>query len=391
MGGKVTEEEINHIKNFEKEIKSLRTKVFKLEEISSTGRLLSGVAHELNNSLTSIMGLTQVALMNNLDISSRKNLEMVLAESKRSAKIVENALALVNKKKTEKKLTNINNLLEKTVNLRAYQFKVNNIESSFDLFPELPPTLIDSKRLQRVFLDILYNCEHSILQTKKEGKISIKTDFQSHKKDLIFINISDNGAGLLPESLKRIFVPSFSSNETIEGLNTAQAIIKEHGGRLIVESQPDKGNSFDIILPRVKDEEGSLIREKRVPFLRKVDVRNVLVVDDEPVIINLIRNILSRKGFVVESACDAHTALEKIWNEEFALIISDIKMPGLDGQWLYEQVKEKDALLARSIIFTTGDTASEKTQEFLESVDNFIISKPFDIETFNKVIEEVAS
>jgi len=391
MGGKVTKEEINHIKNFEKEIKSLRTKVFKLEEISSTGRLLSGIAHELNNSLTSIMGLTQIALMNNLDISSRKNLEMVLAESKRSAKIVENALILVNKKKTEKKLTNINNLLERTVNLRAYQFKVNNIESSFDLFSELPPTLIDSKRLQRVFLDILYNCEHSILQTKKEGKISIKTDFQSHKKDLIFINISDNGAGLLPEPLKRIFVPSFSSNETIEGLNTAQAIIKEHGGRLIVESQPDKGNSFNIILPIVKDEEGSLIREKRVPFLREVDVRNVLVVDDEPIIINLIRNILSRKGFVVESACNAHTALEKIWNEEFALIISDIKMPGLDGQWLYEQVKEKDALLARSIIFTTGDTASEKTQEFLESVDNFIISKPFDIETFNKVIEEVTS
>jgi len=387
----VTEEEINHIKNLEKDIKSLRIKVFKLEEISSTGRLFLGVAHELNNSLTSIMGLTQVALMNNLDISSRKNLEMVLAESKRSVKIIENALSLVNKKKTEKKLTNINNLLEKTISLRAYQFKVNNIESSFDLFPDLPPTLIDSRRLQRVFLDILYNCEHSIIRSKKKGKISIKTDFQRHKKDLILINISDNGAGFSPEPVKRIFVPSFYSNEANEGLNMAQAIIKEHGGRLIVESQPDKGNSFSIILPIVRDGEGSLIKEKRVPFLREVDVRNVLVVDDEPVIINLIRNILSRKGFVVESACDAHTALEKICNEEFALIISDIKMPGLDGQWLYEQIKEKDALLAGSIIFTTGDTASEKTQEFLDGIDNFIISKPFDIETFNKIIEEVTS
>jgi len=239
------------------EERRLREQLLQSEKMSAVGQLVSGVAHELNNPLAGVMGYTQLMMSRPIDPKLRNDLERVFNEAQRAAKIVQNLLTFARKHKPEKRYLGLNGIIEKTLELRAYEMKVSNIvvETAFD--PVLPRTLLDFHQMQQVILNIVTNAEQAMLEAHGRGRLAITT---RGRGDHVEVRFQDDGPGIPPEHLSRVFDPFFTTKPvgkgTGLGLSICDGIVKEHGGILRVESSPGRGAAFVIELP-ILGEEGS--------------------------------------------------------------------------------------------------------------------------------------
>jgi two-component system NtrC family sensor kinase len=208
---------------------------------------------------------------------------------------------------------------------------------------------------------------------------------------VIIVEFEDNGPGIPSESLGRIFDPFFTTKEVGQGtglgLSICYGIVKEHKGRIYASNAPRGGAVFTVEIP-VRRPAASIRTEAEVRSAAPaVSSRGeILVVDDEEVLLDILSQALQMDGHRVESALNGASALRMIRQKRYDLIISDLKMPGMDGQELYEKVLEMDRSLARRIIFSTGDVVSPETRDFLDATGNAYLQKPFDIEQIRRVV-----
>jgi len=221
--------------------------------LAAVGELAAGVAHELNNPLAAIQGLAQLLTQSNdLSETISKDLNTVYIEAKRAAKITQNLLSFARKHKPERQLISINEALEKILELRAHQMKVNNIELWAQLQPILPMTMADFYQMQQVFMNIIINAEQAMIEAHGRGRLLVET----RKVDgVIQITFTDDGPGILEENLKRIFDPFFTTKEpgkgTGLGLSICYGIVKAHAGQIHVRSKPGEGATFVVEIPIV--------------------------------------------------------------------------------------------------------------------------------------------
>ncbi|HXK32945.1 MAG TPA: ATP-binding protein [Dehalococcoidia bacterium] len=351
------------------------------EKMSSVGQLVSGVAHELNNPLTGIMGFAQLLLLKDLDEGVRQQVETIYAEAERASKIVSNLLSFARRRKAQKDPSNINTLIERVLELRNYDLRVRNIDTELDLDPDLPETMVDPNQMQQVFLNIILNAEQAMRSGGDTGTLRIRTRADG---DTIRISFADTGPGMSAETLRRIFDPFFTTKDAGEGtglgLTISYNIIEEHGGRVWAESDGKRGTTFHIELPVVGAGAGR--RETREapegalpPAL--AEKRRILVVDDEESIQKLLTGVLEMDGHEVAIARNGQEALDRVQAEAFDLVITDIKMPVMGGTDLYRRLADAGNPLARRVIFITGDTVAPDTRKFLQGVENAVLSKPF--------------
>jgi len=221
--------------------------------LAAVGELAAGVAHELNNPLAAIQGFAQLLIKSNdLNEATRKDLDTVYREAKRAARITQNLLSFARKHQPEKQMISINEALEKTLELRAHHMKVNNIELSVQLQPDLPMTMADFYQVQQVFMNIIINAEQAMLEAHGKGKLVIKT-----KKvgDMIKISFADDGPGISEENMNKIFDPFFTTKDpgkgTGLGLSICYGIVKAHAGQIYARSKPGEGATFVVELPIV--------------------------------------------------------------------------------------------------------------------------------------------
>ncbi|MGH9764201.1 MAG: PAS domain S-box protein, partial [Blastocatellia bacterium] len=225
------------------ERRQLQEQLIRSEKLAAMGQLVSGVAHELNNPLTSVIGFTQLMMATGeLDPKSLERLEIIRSQADRARRIVQNLLSFSRQKKPEKAEVDLNRLLEKVLELRAYYMQVNNIVVVRD-FGELMPALADAAQIEQVFLNIIINAEQAILGVRRGGTIAINTSLRRiDGQTRVRIVIADDGPGITPEFLGRIFDPFFTTKSVGEGtglgLSISYGIIKEHGGLLEVASEP---------------------------------------------------------------------------------------------------------------------------------------------------------
>ncbi|MEK7803001.1 MAG: ATP-binding protein, partial [Deltaproteobacteria bacterium] len=324
-----------------------------------------------------------------------KRLREINEASHRCKRIVENLLTFARFHKPEKKHCNINNIITTAVELRAYQLKVGDIKVELNLAPSLPKTLADEHQLQQVLLNLINNAEHSIAEKGVKGKITISTE---GKDKNIIIKVSDTGKGIPDDIISNIFNPFFTTKQvgkgTGLGLSISYGIIKEHGGNITANSRHGEGASFIIELPIIEkhDDEELTPSESEAPqqHLAGEGLR-ALVLDDEPPILTLLNEVLSDAGFRVDTAGRVEDALKLLKKTRYNLIISDIKMPGMDGKEFYRKVKAMNPKAARDIIFLSGDSASKETQDFFKETGNPFLHKPFTIEKFKKIISKRSS
>jgi len=370
--------------------KRLEEELRQAEKMSAMGILVSGVAHELNNPLAGVLGYTQLLQKVPVPESVRQGLESISREAERCRRVVHNLQAFARKHKPQEEPVCVNDVLESTLELRAYQLKVDNISVVKDLPSDLPRTMADFHQLQQVFLNLIINAHQAMAGAGRPGLLTVSSRRSGNG---IVVEIGDDGPGVAPEYLDRIFDPFFTTKEigqgTGLGLSICYGIIAEHNGRISARNAAGGGAVFTVELPIRSPE--ALREETNVPqegaktasALRR---GSVLVVDDETTIIEILSLALSTDGHQVETALNGVAALRKMQEGRFDLVISDLKMPVMGGRELYEKVREIDPALARRFIFTTGDVIGGDAHAFLDSTGNAYLHKPFDLETILNLV-----
>jgi two-component system NtrC family sensor kinase len=377
----------------------LQERLLQSEKMASVGQLVSGVAHELNNPLTGVMGFAQLLLARDLEDTARSQIQTIYGEAERAAKIVQNLLSFARRRKPSKEMADMNALLQRVLELRSYDFAARGISLDMTLDTRMPSVWADPDQIQQVLFNVIKNAEQSMLDAHGSGKLTVVT---RGTETGVLVSIYDDGPGIPSEIARRIFDPFFTTKEAGEGtglgLTICYSIIDEHGGRIWAENQPARwdrpnggGAVFHIELPHgVRDSaEPAQAPAAGARQAASSSGRRVLVVDDEWSIRALLHDILRLDQQEVALASSGVEAADLVEREQFDIILSDMKMPGMDGAAFYRHVMERNPAQARKIIFITGDTVNTETRAFLQGVDNPVLAKPFKIGPLRDAIETV--
>jgi PAS domain S-box-containing protein len=226
-------------------------RLYLTDRLASVGEMASGIAHELNNPLFSIVGLSEL-LTEEADVpdSIRDDVVTINAEARRAAAVVKNMLSFARKHVAAKQSVQINQVIDDVLKLRSYHWKVNNITVETHLDPELPNVMADYFQMQQVFLNIILNAEQSMVESHGRGTLKITSERVDNTIKLTF---ADDGSGIAPQNLSRIFDPFFTTKEvgsgTGLGLSICFGIVTSHGGQVHVKSEVGHGATFTVELP----------------------------------------------------------------------------------------------------------------------------------------------
>ncbi len=368
------------------QLESATNMLLQAEKMTALGELVAGVAHEINNPLSSIMGYSQLLMGKDLAPDVMKRITIVHSEAERMARIVRNLLTFARKRSPERKPMGLNGVIEETLELKAYQFRSSKIEVKTDLAPGLPPALLDSQQIQQVFLNLFNNAEQAMTEGGKGGRLRLTTRAAG---DTIEARVSDDGPGIPDEIRHRIFEPFFTTKQvgkgTGLGLSSCYGIMQEHGGMIRVESRHGGGATFVVEFPIVHKAAATAGIGTGASHSAARSLR-ILVIEDENALQDFLAELLRTRGHAVDTASDLPEALRKIAAQALDLIITDVRMPQGSGLDVYNAVLGKNPGLARRIVFTTGDGASDATRRSLEATGNAIVLKPFKIEALEGAI-----
>ena len=364
------------------------------ERLSSLGEVVAGVAHELNNPLSAVLGYAQLLQSGTGRETLDSDLLRIVESARRCQRIVVNLLSFARKHPAKKMPQDLNACVRKVIELKTYHLRASTIDAVLDLAEPLPPALFDFHQIEQVILNLLNNAEQAIASTGRPGRVVVRS-FATDDK--VGVEIEDDGPGI-PQSVKhRIFDPFFTTKEvgmgTGLGLSVSYGIMQEHQGR--IELRPDRprsGACFALTLPRatgvVAEEpaEGSFAASGR-----PLAGRRVLVAEDEPLVLDLFSRLLEADGATVTCARDGEEAWSRILETDFDLIVADLRMPNLDGRALYERVAEEKPSMMRRFVFATGDLVRQESLRFLEGLPNRFLAKPLDVDNVRRVLVQAVA
>ncbi len=249
--GKVTSSV--HISQDITERKRLQEKLIVTDRLASVGELAAGIAHEINNPLTGVLGFSELLLSGDVPESIRADLEVIHSEAQRAAEVVKNLLVFARRHTQVRQTLYVNEVIGKVLALRAYEQKTNNIQVVTELGQELPEITADYFQLQQVFLNIVINAEYFMSKTHGRGRLVITSEYRS-QDETVRLTFTDDGPGIPPDILPRLFDPFFTTKEVGQGtglgLSISHGIVQSHGGKIWAESEPGQGATFIIELPQ---------------------------------------------------------------------------------------------------------------------------------------------
>ena len=381
------------------ERKKIGEQLRRAEKLSALGQLIAGVAHELNNPLAVVIGYSQLlAEKSGLDKETVDNIQRIHHESARASRIVRDLLSFARPSEPQKKAVNINRLVASVLETQEANLQAAGIQLEQRLASDLSTTMADPGQIDQVLVNLIGTAIHVLGERPDPRVLTIRTEEAGNYIRMI---VADNGPGIPRDIIGRIFDPFFTTKPlgkgTGLGLTISNTIVQEHRGRILAENQPAGGAKFTVDLPIVQcvvtptaDRLPPKIKQPAAGAAK----RTVLVVDDEPNIVDLLKMVLTQDGYEVATATNGQEALERIAARSYDLILSDMRMPGMDGREFFETVKKRNPALAHRIVFVTGDTVSPDTQAFFNDTGNRWLSKPFSIaqveDTANEVLEKEA-
>jgi two-component system NtrC family sensor kinase len=377
-----------------RQLQETQAQLVQAGKLSAVGQLVSGVAHELNNPLSVVIGYGQLLKGKVLPPELRGPIDLIVAQGERMAKIVQGLLLFSRQRKPERAPVNLPSVIEQTVALRTTRLRLSGIRVISEHAPDLPPAEGDVHQLQQVFLNLLLNAEHAILSAGRGDTIRIRTGTRAEGgRRWVVVEFEDNGPGIAAEVMPRIFEPFFTTKKVGEGtglgLSVSYGIVQQHGGRLTGESVPGR-TVFTVELPTiVAAEPADGGRSPVTPGVYGFG-RRALVVDDEPGMVELVTALLRDSGWQVEVAATGRSALERVRRMRFDVVLSDIRMPDGSGEDFYLAAVLDQPGLARRFVFMTGDTANPAPWQFVEEVQAPVLEKPFTADHLFAALERVS-
>src|SRR3954471_10419812 len=314
--------DVSERKKLDDETRDIYHQLLQAEKMAALGQTISGVAHELNNPLATILSWAErLSQRNSLDEPVRRGLETILGESERAARIVRNLLTFARKRQTTRAMVDLNQVIRETLALRAYEQRVSNITVIDALAAGLPQVFADGYQIQQVLLNLVINAEQAMLAANGRGTLVVRTWHDAGQESVI-LEINDDGPGIPDDMQPKIFDPFFTTKEvgkgTGLGLTVAYAIVQEHGGRIRLESRPGVGASFYVELPvtGVRLPPGPASRGREGP-VEAIAGASILVVEDEAKLASAVCAALQDAGYLVEHASDGEEALARVKAQAF--------------------------------------------------------------------------
>jgi two-component system NtrC family sensor kinase len=352
------------------------------EKLAAIGQLVSGVAHELNNPLASVMAFAQLLLAAPQDAPQDAPrdafaLDAINQEAKRAAKIVSNLLTFARQHQPERMIADVNGVVRDTIDLHRYALRIAEIEVDLRLDPELPLTWADPFQLQQVVLNLITNAEQALAAREQDRRLTITTETRERR---LVLRVSDNGPGITAEHLSRIFNPFFTTKPVGEGtglgLSISDGIVREHGGRLRAESRVGEGATFVLEIPLVTPPLGDAAVPAENVSVRPSGGRRLLVVDDEPALRAAIATFFRSLGHTVDVAATGRDGLALASETTYDAMLLDLRLPDMTGDEVLAELEAR-ACAPRRVVFVTGDTQSDVARSTLGATGRPIVSKPF--------------
>jgi signal transduction histidine kinase/ActR/RegA family two-component response regulator len=364
-----------------RELEEAHLQILQAEKLGAVGQFVSSVAHELNNPLASIIGYAELL---KLDLTEKKydgQVNKVLVEASRCVEIVRRLLAYSHQSQIPKKETaNIKDLIADALETEGIKLTENNVKVHLDLAVDLPLVWIERGSIHQVLVNLIDNAVAAMIKKGGDHIIELKSYVQDGR---VFIECSDNGPGIPPDIIDDIFKPFFTTKETGKGIGLGLAICSEiverNGGVLWAESVYGDGATFYLSLPLSdnQEEEEKNDEPSHADETARTAKMRILVIDDEETMSDFVSQALSRAGHQVDVAYEGEEGLAKIEKTEYDLILSDIKMTGLNGMLFFQILKKDKPHMADRIIFMTGALLEKEIEEFLNTNQLPVLRKPF--------------
>jgi PAS domain S-box-containing protein len=360
------------------------------EKMAALGGLLAGVAHELNNPLSVVVGQSTLLMEGAPEPKVATRAEKIFKAADRCSRIVKSFLALARRKPPERKIVNLNNVIRGSLELLGYQFKTGEINIQANLDPTASETVGDSDQLTQVVTNLVLNAAQAMDGWKGERKINVTT---SRADEFLFLTVVDSGPGIPHDLRTRVFEPFFSTKSgkggTGVGLALCLNIISAHGGDIVISDTPGGGATFTVKLPLGSKEEEETRESVQGESGAEAGPVSVLLVDDEVELAQTLADLLEPLGHSVDIAANGSIAMEKLRKRKFDLIISDLRMPVMDGPSLYKALEHELPSYLNRIIYVTGDTLSTHVQEFLSAHVFPVVEKPYRLKDIRRSMGEL--
>jgi len=386
--GAATEQSIVVMVEDVTEQQALETQLVQSEKLAAVGQLVSGVAHELNNPLTSIAGLSEFLLeQKELGKKDRGHLQVIQEQAERAGRIVRNLLTFARKGAAERVPVDLNDVIRRTLALTSYDLKLKDIAVERELSGALPDVFGDRHGLQQVVLNLVTNAAHAVAENPRERprEITVSTWFDGQ----VHLRVADTGPGIPDDIAQSVFTPFFTTKEpgkgTGLGLSITYSIVESHGGQITLEPRgPRGGAAFRVDLPPAP---ADAVRPALTPVHGTPAVnagstvkRTILLVDADPAVQRTIKALFARDGHDVEVAGDPQHALDLAERGGFDLVITDARAmaPGKRGTLLAEELVTRMPALRDRIIVATGDVRPT-TEETLARLGVRYVRKPFNL------------
>ena len=366
--------------------RELRMRLMESDRLAAVGELVAGVAHEVNNPLSSISAFAQLLLRDDtLNATQRDSLEVIRSETQRASQVVKDLLAFARRSEPQQESLDLNLVLTRSLKMRGYQLDAADVKVELALADDLPTVVGDGRQLQQVCLNLLTNAVQA-MEGRGGGTLVVRTRGEG---ELVMLEMRDTGPGISDEVRARVFEPFFTTKPEGEGtglgLSVSYGIVAAHGGTIAVAETSSAGTTFRVTLPageapasqRTQRDSGQIVLRSPLSGLR------LLFVDDEPALRASMQKYGNIRGFDVVTATDGASALAVLEETGVDVIVCDLRMPGMDGPTFHEALRRMRPGLAARTVFITGDVVSASMRGVVKQP---IVTKPF---SFERLEEEM--
>jgi two-component system NtrC family sensor kinase len=381
------------------QLKRMEEQLIQAEKLAAMGQMLAAVAHELNNPLTAILGMTELLReRQGLEENAKRQLDLTHRQARRAARIVQNLLEFSRPAAPQKQPLDVNSLVERTLQLHDHSLRRNNIEVNFTPQPSVPAIVGDANQLIQVLLNLVTNAEHAIREVRENGRIHIRiARLGAH----LSITVQDDGVGIQTEAIPLLFDPFYSTKRpgggTGLGLSICMSIVREHGGSIDVETLPAGGSAFTVYLPVAEEaqlpsptDSGLLTREIVAPSTNLLQGRSVLVLDDEESIRMLLVEGLTAHGLRVDCAATPDEAFALTSSSRYDALLCDLNLTSGGFAAAGREVADRICTIAGAnkpaVIFMTGELVDADASTPGEPPR---LQKPFRIADVLKLLNEL--
>lgn len=382
--------DVTEQRNTENELSKRREESFQNEKLTAMGQLLAGVAHELNNPLSVVVGHAMMLRDEIDDPEALDGINKISRSAQRCAKIVKTFLAMARQRPGEMTQVELNDVLQDSLEIASFSLKKTGIDLQLNLGDKLPMVEMDETQITQVFINLMVNAEHALSKATQKPVLRITTFYESTANRLV-ARISDNGPGISSSLRSRIFEPFFTTKAVDEGTGVGLAlshrIVSSHHGSLELVDSELGGATFEVSLPATSSIKKSKIKEK---YPSANLSHTALIIDDEPDVSNVMAKLLKSMGVQATVADSAEQGLRLLdTGHSFDIILCDLKMPDIDGLEMFEMIVDRWPSLRERFVFVTGDAISEAAEYSRRMATHPVLEKPVSTAELSELIHHI--